>query len=96
MGSLYTYQPFLQATEHMEYTNRPLLYQVLPMFDIMDDHLEAVARNDSLYTVTRTAAARMLTVLNKYYSKTDESIMYRASLSKFILCSLTYSHDLYK
>ena len=61
----------------------PLLHQVIPVIDILTEHLEDIS-NDSQYLSTiHAGAAKGLAVLNKYYSKTDESVMYWCAMSMF-------------
>lgn len=47
--------------------------------------LETASDNDALFPAIRAAAAKGIAVLNKYYAKTDESIMYRCAMSKSLL-----------
>lgn len=59
----------------------PLLHQVIPVIDILTECLEDISSNSQYYSTIRAGAAKGLAVLNKYYSKTDESIMYRCAMS---------------
>ena len=62
----------------------PLLHEVIPVIDILTEVLEEVVLRGSnkLKPAVKVGAAKGLAVLNKYYSKTDESIMYRIAISK--------------
>jgi hypothetical protein len=60
----------------------PLLHEVIPVIDILTEKLEDAIENDHLMSVVKGSAVRGLTVLNKYYSKTDSSIMYQIAMSK--------------
>ncbi|THH23259.1 hypothetical protein EUX98_g7913, partial [Antrodiella citrinella] len=71
---------FLIATEHISHSNRPLLYEVIPIIDKLTTALEQVIANNSLVQPVRAAATRGMKVLNKYYSVTDDSIMYRLAI----------------
>lgn len=77
------FQPFLEATLRLSQKKRPLLYQVIPVIDILTERLEDISRNSQYYSTIRAGAAKGLAILNKYYSKTDESIMYRCTMSTF-------------
>ena len=63
----------------------PLLYKVIPIIDILNEKLEDASENSSLLPSVRAGAMKGLTVLNKYYSKTDESVMYRIAMSEFFV-----------
>ena len=84
-------QMFLIATERMSQNKVPLLHEVIPIIDVLTDRLEAATGDLTLHAAVRAAAAKGLAILNKYYAKTDDSIMYRmvmSMLSSFqtILC----------
>lgn len=68
----------------MSQSKTPLLYQVIPVIDALTRMLETVSDNEKLFRAVRAAATKGIGVLNKYYEKTDESIMYRCAMSKFI------------
>lgn len=80
-------KPFLKLTARMENKTHPLLHEFIPALDLATIHLEKVVHSTSLFAVTRIAAARGLVVIDKYYSKTDESIMYRLAMSMYLLFS---------
>ena len=54
----------------------PLLYEGIPIIDALTNSLEKSSTNDTLYPAVQAAAAKGVGVLNKYYSKMDDSIMY--------------------
>lgn len=62
----------------------PLLHEVIPLIDAITAELDKyIENNDNVYhPLVSAAAARGLAVLNKYYSKTDDSILYRGAMSK--------------
>ncbi|GJE97034.1 hypothetical protein PsYK624_132440, partial [Phanerochaete sordida] len=70
---------FLKATERISQSNVPLLHEVIPVIDIISGWLiESMANADgALSTQVRYGAVLGWKLLNKYYSATDESIMYR-------------------
>jgi len=69
----------------MSQSKTPLLYQVIPIIDALTRMLETVSENGALFPAVRAAATKGIAVLNKYYAKTDESIMYRCAMSKSTL-----------
>ncbi|KAJ3520365.1 hypothetical protein NM688_g9172 [Phlebia brevispora] len=71
---------FLHSTERVSKANTPLLHEVIPLIDVLTGRLEKVIDDPSLHKAVRHAAARSLHILNKYYLKTDESIMYRCAM----------------
>ncbi len=50
--------------------------------DILTSMLNDTIENASLHIAVRAAAARGHVILDKYYTKTDESIMYRMGMSE--------------
>ena len=54
----------------------------IPVIDIVTTALEDTRDDITKLAVVRIAAKRGLRVLNKYYSKTDESIMHCCAISK--------------
>ena len=74
-------QPFLEATLCLLQKKIPLLRQVIPVIDILIERLEDISSNSQYYSTIHAGAAKGLAILNKYYSKTDKSIMYRCTMS---------------
>ena len=74
-------QPFLQATLQLSKNKVPLLHEVIPVIDLLMDCLEDVSSDMKYLPSVCAGAAKGLAVLNKYYSKTDESVMYRCAMS---------------
>lgn len=58
---------------------------MIPIIDALTRMLETASDNKALFPAVRAAAARGIAVLDKYYAKTDESIMYRCAMSRFIV-----------
>ena len=50
--------------------------------DVLTHHLDTARDNLKLKPIIRCAAARGLQILNKYYSRTDDSKVYRIAMSK--------------
>jgi hypothetical protein len=66
----------------MEQMGRPLVHAVIPIIDRLSTVLEDASTNPTTHIAVRAGALAGLKTLNKYYSKTDESIVYRLSMSK--------------
>lgn len=77
------FQIFQYATKRMSASGRPLLADVIPVIDILTQRLETVIADDSQPAIICASAAKARSVLNKYYSKTDDSQMYRMAMSMF-------------
>lgn len=71
----------------MSKSHVPLIHEVISLIDTLTAEMEKYKDNkDNLYNpLISAAAARGFAVLNKYYSKTDESVFYRAAM-----CSLLH------
>ncbi|THU88874.1 hypothetical protein K435DRAFT_570518, partial [Dendrothele bispora CBS 962.96] len=68
--------PFIWFTKEMEGNQRPLIHEVIPLMDMINRKLEAVVDNDFQDNLLRIAAKKGLMVLDKYYAKTDDSLIY--------------------
>lgn len=75
-------QSFLKATERMSQSKVPLLHEVIPLINTITCTLENAIVDQTLYPAVHASAAKGLAVLNKYYSKTDKSIMYYCAMSE--------------
>lgn len=71
----------------MSRKNIPLLHEVIPYIDILNNLLEKAMVDRTLHVTVRSAAAQGFRVLNKYYAKSDDSIMYRIAMSALFLFS---------
>jgi hypothetical protein len=69
----------------MSQSKVPLLHEVIPIIDAITRTLEKATSDHDLYPAVRASAAKGLSILNKYYSKTDDSIMYRCAMSESVL-----------
>ena len=76
-------QPFLYATNKMSTNRHALVHEVIPYMDILTEHLARFKDDTVLNAVVRSAAERGMEVINRYYSKTDQSIVYRIAMSKW-------------
>ncbi|TFK80244.1 hypothetical protein K466DRAFT_504227, partial [Polyporus arcularius HHB13444] len=72
---------FVKATERMSVSGRPLLYQTILLFDILEKKLKQFCESPKLHPLVRYGCTLGRDVLNKYYEKTDDSIMYRLAIS---------------
>jgi hypothetical protein len=64
----------------------PLIHEVIPIFDILSGALDEFIDDSQGIPVVRAAAYRGITMMNKYYALTDDSVVYRIAMSMF--CSL--------
>lgn len=68
------------ATKEVSRSATPLIHEVIPIIDALSSHFDSVIDNKELNPVVRAAALRGLIMLNKYYAKTDESVVYRIAM----------------
>lgn len=64
-------------------SHRLLVADAIPLIDLLESHLKNMLSDLNLPQIIRASAAKGRAVLNKYYSKTDDSKMYRLCMSKF-------------
>ena len=76
------------ATLRLESKGLPFLYQVIPAIDNLTSFLDDTVSKEALPIAVRSAALNGAKILNKYYSKTDDSVMYRAAMSEFDFVSV--------
>lgn len=76
-------QHFLHAALRLSQKRIPFLHEVIPIIDILTEKLEDAIYDSSLHPAVRVGAKKGLAILNKYYLKTDESIMYRIAMSEY-------------
>jgi hypothetical protein len=79
-------QVFLVATKKISQSRTPLIHEVIPIFDIITGAMDEFIDNTRCPLVIRTAALRGLTMMNKYYALTDESVVFRIAMSMTCLC----------
>jgi hypothetical protein len=78
----------------MSQSQTPLIYNVIPLFDIITRALDDHISNDTLPSAIRMAARRGHAMLNKYYGLTDASIIYRIAMCMCVL-DLVLRHNSY-
>ncbi len=76
-------QHFVRATEHMSASTWPLLHHAIIVIDVLKSILKTACKNIDLHPLVRYGASLGRDVLNKYYQKTDESIMYRCAICMY-------------
>ncbi|THU86721.1 hypothetical protein K435DRAFT_683074 [Dendrothele bispora CBS 962.96] len=81
---------FVYAANHMQTSKRPMLIEVIEYMDTVNSILEQWVKDKSKPAVIRYGAAKGLGVLDKYYSKTDDSIMYQAAMGASSTISFFY------
>lgn len=81
---------FLEATELMSVSKCPLLHEVIPMIDVLDSALVDASKNLNTHPAIQAGAALGCAVLNRYYGKTDESILYRCAMCMFLSCDILW------
>ena len=75
-------QLFKDATTFFS-RSTPYLAKVIPAMDHIDQHLATAARNKAYKLCIQAAVAMGKKLLNKYYSYTDHSELYRIAMGKF-------------
>ncbi|GLB40082.1 putative protein dimerization activity [Lyophyllum shimeji] len=83
-------EAFLRATQHISTNKVALIHEVIPIIDIITGFLEDYITNTSLLPAVRAAASRGLAMINKYYSKTDDSVVYRIAMVMHPRCKTAY------
>ncbi len=78
-------QHFLEATLRMSAKQRPLLHEVIPVIDLLESMLARTVANTALMPAVRVAASYGQAILNKYYEKTDDSVMYRCAIRTHLI-----------
>lgn len=84
-------QIFYDATQFVSRKGSPTLFQVIPAMDYLDKTLTNHSLNETLKPAIRAACALGKKTLNRYYSKTDESEMYRMAMSMYFITLLNTS-----
>lgn len=86
--STYQIQVFLLATKKISHSRIPLIHEVIPIFDALTTALDEFLDNEELLPAVRAAALRGITMMNKYYALTDDSVVYRVAMSERVLTTL--------
>ena len=75
----------------MERMGQPLVHSVIPLIDNLTNKLVMAAEDHSLHVAVRAGAVAGFKVLNKYYSRSDDSIVYRLAICMYPLLSAQLS-----
>ncbi|KAH9856051.1 hypothetical protein C2E23DRAFT_707219, partial [Lenzites betulinus] len=68
--------PFLFATKQISTSKHAVVQEVIPFIDILTTHFDSFRNDEDLAPSVRAAAERGRAILDKYYQRTDESIVY--------------------
>jgi hypothetical protein len=72
---------FLLTTKRISQNKVPLIHDVIPIFDILTNTLDRFVDDETCAPVVCAAALCGLSVLNKYYTLTDDSVVHRIAMS---------------
>lgn len=72
----------------MSQSRCPLVADAIPLIDLLNDQLKLLVGDNDKPMIICASAAKARAVLNKYYSKTDDSRMYRLCMSTCLLSVL--------
>ncbi|KAF8166723.1 hypothetical protein K438DRAFT_2064992, partial [Mycena galopus ATCC 62051] len=83
-------ETFIAATEKISKAEVALGFEVIPLIDKFTTMFGQMIDDTTLHIVIRHAANTALTVLNKYYSLTNDSETYQIAMSESILWTDSY------
>ncbi|KAL0570740.1 hypothetical protein V5O48_011221, partial [Marasmius crinis-equi] len=83
-------QQYRDATLELETNKRPLLFEVIRYMDAINNILEDFINNMGNATILCWGVALGLTVLDKYYAKTDETMLYQGAMIMHPRYKLSY------
>ncbi|THU83150.1 hypothetical protein K435DRAFT_690115, partial [Dendrothele bispora CBS 962.96] len=86
-------EPLAAATTALETNKRPLLHEVIPIMDGINQYLTQIANDTMNLPVIWDSACRGLVIADKYYAKTDDSAMYRAAMIMHPRYIMSYFDD---
>jgi hypothetical protein len=81
-------QGFLRITEIISQSNIPLIHEVIPLIDMVQNMVDNIREDKKIHPVVRSAVQCASKVVDKYYSKTDEAEIYRVAMGKHIFCCI--------
>ena len=76
-------QRFLFVMTEVSKSHVPCIHHVIPYMDSLFDALNDYASDEMLFPSFHLVAIRGQTVLQKYYGKTDQSILYLVTMHPF-------------
>ncbi|KAF8574541.1 hypothetical protein K439DRAFT_1372140, partial [Ramaria rubella] len=71
---------FLQATKRMSTSKIPQIFKVIPVIDLLTATLDQYASDKKFFPAVHSVAAKGHEILNKYYSLTNDSIVYQIAM----------------
>ncbi|KAF8586736.1 hypothetical protein K439DRAFT_1340205, partial [Ramaria rubella] len=72
-------------TKCMSTSKIPRIFAVIPIIDVLTATLDQYSSNKALFPAVCAAATKGHEILNKYYSLTNDSIIYRVAMSMYPL-----------
>ncbi|OJT01847.1 hypothetical protein TRAPUB_10054, partial [Trametes pubescens] len=72
--------PFLFATKKISVSDRALVQDVIPYMDILTNLVDKFRKDEKLAPSVRATAQRGRVILDKYYTLTDETMIYRLAM----------------
>lgn len=76
-----SWKPFVYLTNEISHSSRGLVHEVIPFMDLLTEHVNEFIANETLHPAVRGAAKRGRAILDKYYTLTDTTIVYRTAMS---------------
>jgi len=73
---------------------KPLIHQIIPLIDQLHARLTGLRNDNMVHMSIRHAANNAIIVLNKYYSRKDECVMYRVAMSKSFNINSNVSYNI--
>ncbi|KAI0682997.1 hypothetical protein C8T65DRAFT_595632, partial [Cerioporus squamosus] len=67
-------------TRQISASGRATVQVVIPYIDLLTNHVDKFARDETLLPCVRAAAKRGRAILDKYYERTDENIVHRNAM----------------
>ncbi|KAF8587476.1 hypothetical protein K439DRAFT_1337946 [Ramaria rubella] len=83
---------FEKVTKHMSSSGAILVHQVIPMLDQLTAALDLVVDDQSKHLSIHHGAKNALKVVDKYYSRTEDSHIYCVAMIMYPKYKLDYFH----
>ncbi|EIW54593.1 uncharacterized protein TRAVEDRAFT_86236, partial [Trametes versicolor FP-101664 SS1] len=71
---------FVYSTNKISHSSRGLVHEVIPFMDLLTEHVDEFIADEMLHLAVRGAAKRGRAILDKYYTLTDTTIVYRITM----------------
>ncbi|OJT13582.1 hypothetical protein TRAPUB_9870 [Trametes pubescens] len=72
--------PFVYSTNEISHSSRGLVHEVIPFMDLLTEHVDEFIADETLHPAVRGAAKRGRAILDKYYTLTDTTTVYRIAM----------------